>query len=69
MSTPEGGVAPPASNSAPVDDGPTRRSAWWVRMLAAVPMPLLYAFSALVGWLAWKVVPYRKELVHGSTLR
>ena len=64
MSTPDGGVAPPASNSAPADEGTPRRSAWWVRMLSAVPLPLLYAFSSLVGWLAWKVVPYRKELVH-----
>jgi len=64
VSTPDGGVAPPASNSAPADEGTPRRSAWWVRMLSAVPLPLLYAFSSLVGWLAWKVVPYRKELVH-----
>lgn len=61
MSTPEGGVAPPASNSAP-ELAP--RSAWWVRMLAALPLPVLYAFSSFVGWMAWKVVPYRKELVH-----
>jgi len=33
-------------------------------MLAAVPLPMLYAFSSFVGWITWKVVPYRKELVH-----
>ena len=64
MSTPDGGVTPPASNSASASDGPVRRSAWWVRMLAALPLPMLYAVSSVVGWLAWKVVPYRKELVH-----
>lgn len=66
MSTPEGADRAPASNSAPVPagGGSAPRSAWWVRMLAALPLPVLYAFSSFVGWMAWKVVPYRKELVH-----
>jgi KDO2-lipid IV(A) lauroyltransferase len=34
--------------------------------LAALPLPLLYAFSAAIGWLAYRVVPYRAELVHNN---
>jgi len=64
VSTPDGGVVPPAANSAAANEVAPRRSAWWVRMLAAVPLPVLYAFSSFVGWLAYKAVPYRKELVH-----
>ena len=62
MSTPDGGLAPPsaAANAAPP------RSAWWVRMLATLPLPVLYGFSTLVGWLAFRVVPYRAQLVHNN---
>jgi KDO2-lipid IV(A) lauroyltransferase len=42
------------------------RSAWWVRVLAALPLPVLYAFSAAIGWLAYRVVPYRAELVNNN---
>jgi Kdo2-lipid IVA lauroyltransferase/acyltransferase len=34
--------------------------------LAALPLPVLYAFSAAIGWLAYRVVPYRAELVHNN---
>ncbi len=57
MSSTDGGVAPPI----PVAAAPAR-SAWWVRLLATIPMPLLYGFAALIGWLAG-VFPYRGELV------
>jgi KDO2-lipid IV(A) lauroyltransferase len=32
-------------------------------MLATIPLSILYGFSAVVGWLAFRVFPYRKELV------
>jgi Kdo2-lipid IVA lauroyltransferase/acyltransferase len=35
-----------------------------VRLLAAIPLPLLYGFASLVGWLAFRVFPHRGELVH-----
>jgi len=41
-----------------------QRSAWWVRLLAGLPLPLLYGFASLIGWLAYRLVSYRKELVH-----
>jgi KDO2-lipid IV(A) lauroyltransferase len=43
---------------------PPPRSAWWVRLLSAVPLPILYGLATAVGWLAFRVFPYRKELVH-----
>jgi Kdo2-lipid IVA lauroyltransferase/acyltransferase len=61
VSTPDGGLAPPiAATAAPL------RSAWWVRMLATLPLSVLYGFASLVGWLAFRVVPYRAELVHNN---
>jgi Kdo2-lipid IVA lauroyltransferase/acyltransferase len=39
------------------------RSAWWVRLLSHVPFPVLYGFSAFLGWLAYKVFPYRQHVV------
>ena len=59
-STTEGGLVPPeSSNATPA------RSAWWVRMLATLPLPSLYGFASLLGWLAFRVFPYRGQLVHG----
>jgi KDO2-lipid IV(A) lauroyltransferase len=39
------------------------RSVWWVRWLSRVPFPVLYGFSAFIGWLAYKVFPYRLHVV------
>src|SRR5690348_17196928 len=43
-------------------------SAWWVRLLAAVPLSLLYGFASLLGWLAYRVFPYRRDLVRGNLM-
>src|ERR1700754_1157349 len=59
VSSTEGGVDPPISVAAT-----PARSAWWVRMVATLPLGLLYGFSSFVGWLAFRVFPYRGELVH-----
>ncbi|HVY82236.1 MAG TPA: lysophospholipid acyltransferase family protein [Steroidobacteraceae bacterium] len=32
-------------------------------MLAALPFPALYALASLLGWLAYRVFPYRQEVV------
>lgn len=58
-STEDGGVVPPTTLVVP-----PARSAWWVRLLSSVPLPLLYGLATVVGWLAFRVFPYRKELVH-----
>lgn len=40
-----------------------QRPCWWVRLLAAVPLPALYALSSLLAWLAFRVFPYRSHVV------
>jgi KDO2-lipid IV(A) lauroyltransferase len=35
-------------------------------MLATVPLPVLYGFATLLGWLAFRVIPYREKLVHDN---
>ncbi len=40
-----------------------RRSAWWVRLAAALPWWLLYGLSDLLAWLAWRVFRYRGRVV------
>jgi KDO2-lipid IV(A) lauroyltransferase len=32
--------------------------------VAAIPLPFLYGFASFLGWLAFRVFPYRGELVH-----
>jgi len=54
------GVTPSASSSVTAE-GP---SAWWARMLASVPLSALYGFATVFGWLAYRVFPYRHQLVH-----
>jgi len=39
-------------------------SAWWVRVLASLPLSVLYGFATVIGWLAFHVFPYRAKLVH-----
>src|SRR5579863_10290332 len=43
--------------------------AWWVRALAHIPLGALYALASAVAWLAYRVVPYRREMVHASLAR
>jgi KDO2-lipid IV(A) lauroyltransferase len=39
------------------------RLAWWVRLLSCLPMPLLNRLADLLGWLAFRVFPYREHVV------
>jgi Kdo2-lipid IVA lauroyltransferase/acyltransferase len=44
-------------------DGGAGRSAWWVRLAAALPWWLLYGLADLLAWTAWRVAPYRAAVV------
>jgi KDO2-lipid IV(A) lauroyltransferase len=44
-------------------DAQPGRSAWWVRLFAVLPWRLLYCFTDLLAWLAWRVVPYHADVV------
>src|SRR5438105_14131127 len=58
----------PAPPTAPADAAPAR-SAWWVRLLARVPWGVGYGFAMVLGWLAFRVFPYRERLVRGNLTR
>ena len=39
------------------------RSAWWIRALSALPMPVLYGLASFLTFLAFRVVHYRDAVV------
>src|SRR5688500_14194164 len=39
------------------------RPAWWVRAVAALPLPWLYGLADLLAFLAYRVFPYRALVV------
>lgn len=59
-----------ASANVPASSAPpppaAARAAWWVRLLSCIPLGILYGLAGLIGWLAFRVVPYRARMVHGS---
>jgi KDO2-lipid IV(A) lauroyltransferase len=46
-----------------MDEARAARSAWWVRLAAALPWRLLYGLTDFLAWLAWRVIPYQAEVV------
>jgi len=42
------------------------RPAWWVQALSHLPLGALYGVTGLAGWLAYRVVPYRAQMIHAS---
>jgi len=48
---------------------PQAPPAWWVRLLARVPLALLYRLADLLGWLAFRVFPYRDAVVRDNLAR
>lgn len=45
------------------------RPVWWVRWLSRLPLGLLYGLADLLGWLAFRVFPYRDQVVRGNLSR
>jgi len=45
------------------------RPAWWVRALSHLPLTALYGVTGFLGWLAYRVVPYRAAMIHASLAR
>ncbi len=41
-----------------------RRPVWWLRVVAALPLRVLYALASLIAWVTFRVVPYRADVVH-----
>lgn len=44
-------------------DAKAGRSAWWVRLAAALPWWLLYGLADVLAWLAWRVIRYQADVV------
>src|SRR3982074_2670862 len=45
------------------------RPAWWARLVAGLPLRALYGFAGFLGWLAFRVFPYRERLVRENLTR
>jgi Kdo2-lipid IVA lauroyltransferase/acyltransferase len=58
-----------ATVSASAAESTGRRSAWWVRLLAALPFASLYGFASFLAWLAYRVFPYRQHVVRENLTR
>ena len=54
---PDEGTRSAAAAAAPA------RSAWWLRVVAHVPLRVLYGCAGFLAWLAYRVFPYRAGLV------
>lgn len=57
--------APSASTPVPepATQGADGRSVWWVRIVSALPLGVLYGIANFLGWLAFRVFPYREQVV------
>jgi Kdo2-lipid IVA lauroyltransferase/acyltransferase len=44
-------------------------SAWWVRLVSHLPFALLYGVAGFLGWLAYRVFPYRDGVVRENLSR
>jgi KDO2-lipid IV(A) lauroyltransferase len=40
-----------------------RRPVWWLRLAAALPLSALYALASLIGWVTYRLFPYREHVV------
>jgi Kdo2-lipid IVA lauroyltransferase/acyltransferase len=58
--------APPPESAA---TSPLPPSAGWVRLLSHLPFPVLYGLADFLGWLAFRVFPYRDKVVRENLSR
>jgi Kdo2-lipid IVA lauroyltransferase/acyltransferase len=57
--------APSENTTVPAEtpEAAESRSAWWVRLISALPLSFLYGIANVLGWLAFRVFPYREHVV------
>jgi len=65
-SDPSAARASPASATPEFAPAP---SVWWARLVARVPLGVLYACAGAVGWLTWRLFPYRQQLVRDNLIK
>jgi KDO2-lipid IV(A) lauroyltransferase len=56
---------PPESAAA----SPAPPSVWWVRLVSHLPFAVLYALAGFLGWLAFRIFPYRDKVVRENLSR
>ncbi len=59
----------PASAPEGAAASPLPPSVWWVRLLSHLPFPVLHGLARFLGWLAYRVFPYRDEVVRENLSR
>jgi Kdo2-lipid IVA lauroyltransferase/acyltransferase len=52
-----------ANTAAATPEFPPARSAWWARLVARLPLRVLYGLASLIGWLTFRVFPHREHVV------
>lgn len=60
---------PPADAAAPATAEDPVPVVWWARVLSRLPLWMLYGFSTLIGFLAYRVFPYRPQIVRDNLVR
>jgi KDO2-lipid IV(A) lauroyltransferase len=60
------GPPSPKLPSNPIPPGDTRRAAWWLRLIAALPLGALYALASLIGFVTGRLFPYREAVVRAN---
>jgi len=56
-------ASPHNSNTSTAPPAAPARVAWWARLLARLPLSVLYRIADLLGWLAFRFFPHREEVV------
>jgi Kdo2-lipid IVA lauroyltransferase/acyltransferase len=55
----------PTATPTPAAAPPT----WWARLVACVPLSVLYGLASGVGWLTFRFFPYRQQVVRENLLK
>ncbi|HEX4389391.1 MAG TPA: lysophospholipid acyltransferase family protein [Steroidobacteraceae bacterium] len=62
-------TADDTGNSTTTPEAVRERSAWWARLVALVPLDLLYGFAGFIGWLMGRFFPHRVHVVRENLTR
>ncbi len=62
-------VSPDDTDTATDTAAPAAPPAWWARLLSRLPLAVLYGIASVLGWLAFRVFPYRMHVVRENLTR
>jgi Kdo2-lipid IVA lauroyltransferase/acyltransferase len=58
-----------ADSAAPTSRPGSARSAWWARLVSRLPLGALYGIASVLGWLTFRVYPYRERVVRENLVK